>query len=770
MICTNPACSLLFLQRADGPTKCPRCQKKPGAGPVAAGAGVRKSPLPLILAILLLLAVLGGGGWWYMNRESDEVTGPTEPAITITPAKATIPMGGQVEYVVTIMDEEGNAKNATSEAAVIVKNPKIATYDLFHNKAVARSPGSTVLEFHVGEHTSKVTLVVEPPKNPKLVKIEPAKVKLGIGTTAYLKLIGEYEDGRKVDLTKAADWNWDLGQDAPVFVYAGTVEGQKEGQTKLRARYRATPKSDYLIAEADVEVADPQYKSLNLALASPKFAIGQDPGLTVEVETEGGEKYSVLGSALLKLEVSPPELAEVRRQPPYLDTQYTKQPGNGTLTATFRGITKEIPFEIVGSPDKPKTPLAVNPQHLKLAVGEIADVAVSPESSRAETRFASSDLDIVEVTPHNRLIGKKPGQARVTVSRGEKSAQVEVEVAQAAFQGLALEPAEVSVRVDDVVALRAMARLDDDTQVEIDPKLLEWVRFPAGDSLEVNRDALDVRGLKPTGEDFQTLTVKLGEHEATAKIRVIPGPLTLALEPADAVELPVGQKQPLTVYASYGNGEKVEVPADRVEWLADPVDGLTLSQGEVTADKPEAGPLLVKVRYQGQTSNEVQIKSSNYVPVRLTLAANPSELPVGETGQVVLSATKSRRDGGRVGHGRHRVRQQRSEYFGSRSEHGRISRDRPGHGDRDRHARPRPESDGGNRGSANPSHAETRTRQTCQAAGRSAADEGTAADRVAGGRGVCGFAGGSRHRRYAARCHRRLHHQSRKRIGSGRGP
>ena len=279
----------------------------------------------------------------------------------------------------------------------------------------------------------------------------------------------------------------------------------------------------------------------------------------------------------------------------------------------------------------------VNPQNLKLAVGEIADVDVSRGPANEPARFASSDLEVVEVTPQNRLIGKKTGKATVTVSRGDQTAKVDVEVEAAAYQGIALEPAEISVRVDDVAALRAMGRIDEDTQVEIDPKLLEWVRFPTGDYLEVNREALDVRGLKPTGEDFKTLTVRLGEHEATAKVRVIPGPLTLALEPAEAVELPVGQKQPLKVYASYGNGERVEVPADRVEWLADPVKGLTLSDGAVTALQPDAGPLVVKVRYQGQTSNEVQIKSGIRVPVRLTLAANPAQLPAGETGQVVLS-------------------------------------------------------------------------------------------------------------------------------------
>ncbi len=450
-------------------------------------------------------------------------------------------------------------------------------------------------------------------------------------------MIGEYEDGRKVDLTKSADWNYELGQEAPVFVYAGAVEGQKEGKTRLRARYRATPKSEWKIGEAEIDVADPKYKSLKLALASPKFSVGQDPGLTVEVETEDGETYSVLGSALLKLEVSPQELAEIQKKPVFLDTQSTKKPGKGTLAATFRGLTKEIPFEVTGSGSQPAVAFQVNPQNLKLAVGEIADVNVSRGTGNGEARFACSDPDVVEITPRNRLIGKKPGKATVTVSRGDQKAKVEVEVETMAFRGLALEPAEVSVRVDDVAALRAMGRLDGDAQVEVDPKILDWVRFPAGDYVEVNREALDVRGLKPTGDDFKTLTVRLGEHDATAKVRVIAGPVTLALEPAEPVELPVGQKQPLTVYASYGNGERVEVPADRVEWLWDKVDGLTLSNGEVTAEESDAGPLLVKVRYQGQTSNEVQIKSGIRVPVRLALAANPSQLPVGETGQVVLS-------------------------------------------------------------------------------------------------------------------------------------
>lgn len=651
IICTNPACSLLFLQRQDTTDKCPRCQKKPGPQRVVAG-GVPRSRMPLILALLLLVALLGGAGWWYMNREPGEPEAPPEPVFAVSPESATITQDGQIEYTATFKDAEGNETDVTKKVSVVVRSKEEENtkanfakvpvkYDIFHNKAQAKGVGTAELEFFYFDeakkkYSTKATLVVKPPSNPKVVTIEPATVTLGIGTTAQLKMMGEYEDGHKEDLTNAADWNWeDPGQNGPVFAYKGAVQGMSKGTTKLKARYRATDDSEYVIAEADVEVADFQYTSLKLALASEKVAIGQDPGVTVEAVTADGKSMSVLGSALLKLEVEPKELADVQKQSPYL---YPLKSGDGTLRATFRGITKEVPF-VVGEGDPASQNLAfeVHPQNLKLAVGEIADVEL-PGGQTASTRFSSSDLNTVEISPHNRLIGKTPGNATVTVTQGDQSSTVKVEVAAVPFKGIDFDPSQISVRVDDVVALRIMARIDDDTQVELDPQLLEWVRFPTDDYLEVNRDPLDIRGLQPTGDDHKTLVVRLNEHEATAKIRVIPGPLTLALEPSEPIELPQGQAQELKVIATYGNGHQEEIPASRVKWNAEVVNGLTLSDGTVTAEQPDAGPLMVSVSFQGQTSNEVEIRTTHPAPVRLALTANPAFLAVGETGTLLLTA------------------------------------------------------------------------------------------------------------------------------------
>lgn len=648
LICTNPTCSFLFLQRSDGNSKCPRCQKTPGVRP-AESTGVKKSMLPLALVLLLLIAALGGAGWWYFNREQGDSVTPAEATLAVTPAEATITQDGQIEYKVTFTDAEGNETDVTDKVSVMVsakgENPSgkaPVKYDIFQNKAEAKGVGTAELAFNYFDesntkYTAIGTLVVEPRRNPKVVTIVPDSVKLGVGTTAQLKMMGEYEDGRKEDLTNAAEWNWeDLGPKSCVFAYKGAVQGVNKGEMQLKARYRATPESDYIIAEAKVVVDDLAFKSLNLALASDKIAIGQDPGVSVDVVSESGDKLSVLGSALLKLEVEPKELAEVQKQPPYL---YPKEEGRGTLRAIFRGLTKEIPFEVKGAKSSEAVAFQVSPQNLKLAVGEIADVDVPKGTGNDEVKFSSSELNVVEITSHNRLIGKTPGKANVTVKRGDQSATINVEVASVPFKGLKLEPGEVSVRVDDVAALRLLAKIDDDTDVELDPLLptLEWVRYPDTQYVEVNKGALDVRGLLPTGDDAKTLSLRLGQHEASAKIKVIPGPLTLALEPAESVEVAVGQKQPLKVFATYGNGERQEIPANRVEWIAEPAEGLSLQNGEIVADKPDAGPLLVSARYQGQTSNEVEVRSVHSPPLKLTLSANPAQLAVNETGQLVLS-------------------------------------------------------------------------------------------------------------------------------------
>ena len=106
-------------------------------------------------------------------------------------------------------------------------------------------------------------------------------------------------------------------------------------------------------------------------------------------------------------------------------------------------------------------PLEIRPAKLDLLVGEIADLGVVSPST-TPVRISSSKPAVVEVTSRNRLIGRSEGVAEVEVARGSRRRTVEVRVARAEFQSIAIDPASVIVTVDDAVYPRVVARVKGD--------------------------------------------------------------------------------------------------------------------------------------------------------------------------------------------------------------------------------------------------------------------------------------------------------------------
>ena len=105
----------------------------------------------------------------------------------------------------------------------------------------------------MGDLKTDVTLEATAAANPEKITIEPRSVELVPGSTARLKLVGQYKDGTTADLTAAAEWK--PQNDKIVFAMGGFLEGLAPGAATISARYRATPESPYLDASANVNVA-----------------------------------------------------------------------------------------------------------------------------------------------------------------------------------------------------------------------------------------------------------------------------------------------------------------------------------------------------------------------------------------------------------------------------------------------------------------------------------------------------------------------------------
>lgn len=616
VMCQDENCKSLYVRRPGGSTKCPRCE----AGLTPRQPRDWRKPA---LAGLLLLLLLGVGGYWAV----------TWRRLVVTPWTWTGPSGARVDFRVL---EKGlfQQKDVTGYVAAVTSDSRIVRLDRTGTGAVAAVPGEASVQFLWGRLSTTVKLKVEPAKAPKKIVVEPSAVELGVGTTARLRLIGELEDGTRADLTDVALWT--TQNDGIAFLWNGLIEGVAEGATSVTARYRPNSESPYQDSAATVTVRKVQFQSLEASVAPSPIGVGRRGSMRIDAVTAEGRKYSVLDSSLLTASVEPAQVALLSA-----NAVYGRNEGQATLKATFDGRLNVHRDFLVG-PVCAVDSLVVLPQELSMVVHEIVDLSVATPTTDPVT-LTSSNLQVVEVTDANRLIGRSAGTADVEVVQGDRKATVHVKVGTTEFRSLAIDPVHVGVPVDDQAWVRVMATTDSGRLAEMAPDRITVEKALSPRFAEFDPRAMTVRGVQPTDpKSPQVLGLSLGKHHASAPVDVVLPPLRLDIAPAGPLDLPLGQRVKLQGWATYHGTRRTEVSADSIQWhtepASDPAGGITVQGGYVNAIKPKGGPLTVWGTYFGRESNRVTVKSGIAGPVKLHLEADPAALGSGDAGNSRLTA------------------------------------------------------------------------------------------------------------------------------------
>jgi len=625
LICTNPACSHLFLQRRDVGARCPVCQAVRKETAVELPNRTRRR-FPVLLLLLLLLGLAGAFFGW-QRQQGNNVEKIQAENLTVEPSEWSGPMGSQVQFVVKRHDAAGPVE-VTSAAAVTVSNPKVLSIKPYENVGKALSPGRAEVTFFVGDFTAKATVRVDPRTPPVKLILQPDKLELGVGTTAQFKLLAEYEGGRQADVTDDAEW--DADNSSNFFVHKGQVEGEELGSGLVHAQYRSDESQEPLEATAEVNVRDFKYKALKLSLDPHAITLGRPARVHVVATTDSGTEFSVDDSKDLIFETVPADRARIR------GTELTPvSEGDLKLTARFQGLTDSVDTSI-GKSVATQRSLDVSPRKLDLKVGEMTRLNVL--SSQPDTVQVKSMLpEVVEVTSDGRVIGRQAGSTELRVTDASGSVKIAATVNSIRWQEIILEPPLISVRIGESATARIYGVPEDGNPIELAPDLITWAQLPSPELVDFDRTNLEVTGVRPTGARPERMTARLSALEASAEIEVVAPPIVLTLSPEGSMEIPMGQKRMLQVRAQSGGTNAVNVPENQIEWRMSPNTGFVIDGNKIHPTKENAQMRLTAI-YQGATSNEIQVSSVASTPLTLSAASSPSSPKVGDTGVITVSA------------------------------------------------------------------------------------------------------------------------------------
>ncbi|PHS03379.1 MAG: hypothetical protein COA78_17920 [Blastopirellula sp.] len=637
LICTNRKCKALFVKRTDDPL-CPECKNVDVPPEPKKKSGGRLSFVKMMLFVAVILLIALPLAYWYgLNQNNDPkiIPVPPETGLVISPASWTGPVGGTVEFVV-----KRNSKDVTSQVIARSDSPKVLRFKNSTALALARSPGKSVITFYLGDENATMTINVEYPKNPTRIFLEPKDLTLGIGTTATLKLIGEYEDGGKIDLSEVATWN--QSEDKSVFVHNGLVQGLAVGSANIQAMYRASSEQPWLDTTSQVVVEDEKYLSLEIKIKNDNLTVGQNTGVSINAITESGANYSVLGSSELTLNFSVPSIANLEE-----GLLYALQPGEATLSASFRGLTVDAELSVL--PSKHEQKLEVTPLSLQLAVGEQTELDILT-SSNSLIQFKSASPELVEVTEDGKLIGHAPGESiSVIVSQDNQQVEVIIDVVVEEFQSIAIVPEHISLSVDETIEVRVVGTNSKNKQFDLSQDRIQAERLPSPDYASFDGSTYTLHGIYPTQSNPQRLTLRFGDLKASADIEVVSAPMQLTITPDSALDLPIGQDSQVQIWANYGDGRRVEVMPDQVEWEILPLDSkhvlLNQNTGIATSLK-SGGSITVEATYQGQSAGSLTINAVEPPPLTLEIASDVNPLLLGESGQFQAELVAA--DGSRI--------------------------------------------------------------------------------------------------------------------------
>ena len=417
------------------------------------------------------------------------------------------------------------------------------------------------------------------------VRVEPATLQVRLDETPQLRATVSPDSASN----KVLEWTTSDPQVATVDAQ-GVIHPLKLGKVVLTA---TTTDGTNLSARCEAEVVAPLAQSVNLDPSSLSLYVGQTDRLSATVVPAQALQQVTFTS-------SRPDIVAVNDR----GEVTARALGEAVLTATTTdgsNRTAQCKVQVVPTPAAQVT---LNKESVTLKATETfqLEATVSPASTTDKTiRWSSTNEEVAKVDASGKVTALSVGNATITATCGEASAQCEVSVVSTPAAQVTLNKQSATLKATETVQLEATVSPESTTD-----KTIHW----SSSNEEVAK--VDAQGLVTALSVGQaTITATCGEASAQCEVSVVPVlPAGIQLDP-EQLDLNLYETFQLVATVSPAN-----VTDASVVWSSSRPDvvqvddqglvtALSVGQATITATDTEGHSATCEVKVSDDLSIEV---------------------------------------------------------------------------------------------------------------------------------------------------------------------
>lgn len=330
------------------------------------------------------------------------VTTATLSSLEVTPTEPSLPVGTEVQLLVTGTFSDGSAQDLTASATWSSSSGQVATVsNAVGSKGVAAalSAGTTTASATVLGVTAS-TLITVTAATLSSIAVTPANASLAAGTQQQFNATGTYSDGSTADLTQVAGWASSVSAVATVSG-AGLVQAVGAGSAVISATHGSITGSTPLAVTALT------LSSISISPSAASIAKGVILQFAATGHYSDGSTQDLTGQVTWSS--SDTVVATISNASGSRGQAKGQSPGSATLSAALGGVTGTAALTVTGAT---LSSVSISPSSASVPVG------LKQQFSATGTFSDNSTQDLTQLVTWSSSNGAVAAISNAAGSRG----------------------------------------------------------------------------------------------------------------------------------------------------------------------------------------------------------------------------------------------------------------------------------------------------------------------------------------------------------------